>query len=189
MSEMAACGRPGYWVQPMMEAAARAIAAWRYAPPYDLYNLTGDNLAGEEVELIRFLCDPANDYYAIYGHGDGICDGHSDRLRAGETEPIGYCCFGGDARVPGGVYPEEALDIGVGMRPELTGGGRGRDFIGAVIAYGLTRYRPPLLRVTIAAFNERSQRVFRGRGFTPVRRFTRPTAAPHDFVIMLGERR
>jgi RimJ/RimL family protein N-acetyltransferase len=182
----------------MTEAAARAIAVWRYAPPYDLYNLTGDNLAGdnlagEEVEVIRFLCDPANDYYAVYGHSDnrsdGICDGHGDGQRGREAEPIGYCCYGADARVPGGDYPEEALDIGVGMRPDLTGGGRGHDFIGAVIEYGLTRYRPPLLRVTIAAFNERSQRVFRGRGFTPVRRFTRPTAAPHDFVIMLGERR
>ena len=178
---MAACGRPGYWVQPMMEAAARAIAAWRYAPPYDLYNLTGDNLAGEEVELIRFLCDPANDYYAVYGY--------SAQGKRSEAEPIGYCCYGADARVPGGDYPEEALDIGVGLRPELTGDGRGRDFVGAVITYGLTRYRPLLLRVTIAAFNERSQRVFRGRGFTPVRRFTSTTAAPHDFVIMLGERR
>jgi RimJ/RimL family protein N-acetyltransferase len=174
MSEMAGDARSAYVVRSMTEEDAVAIAAWRYAPPYDVYNPDGDAL-----ELIRFFCDPANDYHAVYG------DSH--RQRAGGTELLGYCCYGADARVPGGVYPEEALDIGVGMRPDLTGGGRGHDFIGAIIAYGLTRYRPPLLRVTIAAFNERSQRVFRGHGFTPVRRFTRTTAAPQDFVIMLGE--
>lgn len=28
---------------------------------------------------------------------------------------MGYCCFGTDARVPGGDYSADALDIGLGM--------------------------------------------------------------------------
>ena len=68
--------------------------------------------------------------------------------------------------MPGGDYEEAALDIGVGMHPALTGAGRGHDFVGAIIEYGLIRYAPEhWLRATMAAFNARSQATFLGHGF------------------------
>jgi ribosomal-protein-alanine N-acetyltransferase len=48
----------------------------------------------------------------------------------------GYACFGREARVPGLAERPKVLDVGVGMRPELTGEGRGRAFSRAVLAHG-----------------------------------------------------
>ena len=55
---------------------------------------------------------------------------------------IGYCCFGGEARVPG-VDPEEGtLDVGYGMRPDLVGKGLGRAFVGAILAFAVNEFSP-----------------------------------------------
>ena len=51
---------------------------------------------------------------------------------------VGYCCYGLDAQVPGGEYlinMPAVLDIGVGMKPNLTGAGRGHDFVSAILEY------------------------------------------------------
>jgi len=137
------------------KAHARAIVTWRYEPPYALYNLSEDE--------VDWLLDPANGYYSVV---DG-------------TEALaGFCCFGLDARVVGGYYragPPDVLDVGVGMRPDLTGQGHGSTFVTTVLAFGRERFLPAVFRVTIAAFNERSRRVFESLGFAETRRFERPT--------------
>jgi RimJ/RimL family protein N-acetyltransferase len=159
-----------YSIRPIDELAGHAIVTWHYAPPYDFYNPLGDT-----AEQARFLCDPVNDYHAIYTKDDQ------------EEVLVGYCCFGAEARVPGGDYGEEALDIGVGMHPALTGAGRGHDFVGAIIEYGIDRYVPETLRATVAAFNARSQATFLGHGFAPVQRMQSATALPVAFVILTRE--
>ena len=99
------------WIFVSMTAAhAKAITTWRYEPPYDFYN-PRDDIAG----FLR----PDYHYYAAQDDDGGL---------------VGYCCFGPDARVPGGAYPEDgSLDVGVGLRPDLTGGGRGLGFFNAVL--------------------------------------------------------
>ncbi len=92
--------------QPMDEAGTRAILKWRYDAPYDIYNIDPDNV---EKEMQVFL-DPQNAYHTV-------TDEHSDL--------VAYCCFGPDGQVPGGDYSAAALDIGLGVRPDLTGQGRG----------------------------------------------------------------
>jgi hypothetical protein len=42
---------------------------------------------------------------------------------AGEVGQIGFCCFGPDAQLRGGDYHEPALDVGLGLRPDLVGKG------------------------------------------------------------------
>ncbi len=39
---------------------------------------------------------------------------------------VGFCSFGVDGRVPGGDYPDGPLDVGMGMRPDLTAAAWGR---------------------------------------------------------------
>ena len=156
-----------YIFRPIDEMTAHAITTWHYAPPYDFYNPLGDS--GEQA---RFLCDRVNDYYALYTEPDA------------KEILVGFCCFGAEARVPGGNYEEEALDIGVGMHPALTGAGRGHDFVGAIIEYGVNRYAPETLRATVAAFNARSQATFLRHGFVPVQRMQSKTARPMEFVIL-----
>jgi ribosomal-protein-alanine N-acetyltransferase len=140
--------------RPMDEASAGAILCWRYDPPYDVYNLDPDP-EGSELGL---LLDPANHYYAVDGEG-------------GDLEA--YCCFGLDARVPGGDYDAAALDIGLGVRPDLTGQGQGPVYARAVSEFARSTFKPVAFRVTVARFNRRARRVWEKAGFRPGQAFER----------------
>ncbi len=139
---------------PMAEADARHIMTWRYESPYDIYNLAPANVESE----VQSLIDPQNRYHVIidgYGH------------------IVAFCCFGLDAQVPGGDYRQDALDIGLGVHPNLTGQGHGHEYVGAVISYAGEAFRPAALRVSVAAFNGRAQRVWEKAGFRPRCTFAR----------------
>jgi RimJ/RimL family protein N-acetyltransferase len=150
----------------MWEPDARAVLEWRYEPPYDLYNIDSP----EPDEVVRFLADPTNRYYAITDVAGGL---------------VGFCCFGEDARVPGGDYALDALDIGLGIRPDLTGRRLGRAFVEAVVDFARAQFGPQMLRVTIAAFNERARRVWGRAGFEQVGSFARP-ADGQVFVALVS---
>ncbi len=152
--------------KPLDEAAAREMMQWRYPAPYNIYDLAVSQQ--EDEATVRFLLDPTNGYY---------------RIDNDQSEMIGFCCFGRDAQVPGGDYARSALDIGLGVRPDLTGHGRGSSFADEVIEFGKQTYKPERLRVTIAGFNRRAQRVWEKAGFKKVQTFTRP-GSKHDFVIL-----
>ena len=79
---------------------------------------------------------------------------------------IGFCSFGIDGRVPGGNYQEDALDIGVGMKPELTGRGLGYQFFDAILQYAITNFDPAWTRLTVANFNKRALNLYKNFGFT-----------------------
>jgi RimJ/RimL family protein N-acetyltransferase len=133
-------------IQPLTAAQVRQMLAWQYAGPYAIYNMDGEDPA----EANQFIGDPANGYFAI----------------ADETgDLIGFCNFGHDARVPGGDYGEEALDIGMGLRPDLTGQGRGAAYAAAVFEFARRNFPHSLHRVTIAEFNRRAQRLCEHFGF------------------------
>ncbi len=142
-------------ISPIERSSAEAILQWQYPPPYDIYNIP----AQDAQEVLAVFLDPAFAYHQI-------CD---------ETgELIGFCTFGEDARVRGGDYSQEALDIGMGVRPNLTGKGLGADFVQAVLGFARKTYTPSALRVTIAQFNKRAQRVWKKAGFVETQRFVPP---------------
>jgi RimJ/RimL family protein N-acetyltransferase len=150
--------------QTMTEADARTILGWWYEPPYDLYN---HDPAQADADL-AVLLDPANGYHAITDE---------------RGELVGFCCFGPDARVPGGGYADDALDTGAGLRPDLTGQGSGAGFIAAIVAFGQEKYRPAAFRATVAAFNQRSIRACEHAGFRQSACFRNPRG--QEFVILL----
>jgi GNAT superfamily N-acetyltransferase len=154
---------PELVVQPLEETHAREILAWRYEPPYDIYDLHGDD--GDEI--VKSLLIPDYAYHAILGP---------------DKELVAFCCFGEDARVPGGNYSEEALDLGLGVRPDLTGQGQGQIYIQTILDYARRYYAPRIYRVTIAEFNTRAQRAWTKAGFQPVQRFE-ATHRHQPFVI------
>jgi RimJ/RimL family protein N-acetyltransferase len=83
-------------------------------------------------------------------------------------EFIGYCCFGSDARVPGGNYTRgepEVLDVGGGLRPDLVGRGMGEGLVRQVLAFACERFRPQSLRVTALSSNPRARALCRRLGF------------------------
>lgn len=153
---------------PLSEEDALAVLGWRYDAPYDVYNADPANLAADTATLL----DPANRYFVATGP-------------AGAR--VGYCCYGPDARVAGGDYRDpDLVDVGLGLRPDLTGRGRGLAFVRAVLAFGRERLGARRYRLTVAAFNERAIRVYERAGFRATGRFRRGGAPDGpEFVLMV----
>lgn len=146
-----------FFLRPITEVEARAVSHWQYPQPYAAYN-------GNPASVPSLL-DPRYAYHAALD---------------GRGELVGYFCFGRDATVPAGrrlgLYGGDDLDVGLGMRPDLTGRGLGRAFVRAGVGFAEARYRPPALRLTVAAQNHRAVRVYAAVGFETVERFGAPGA-------------
>lgn len=151
---------------PMTDGYAREIVAWRYPAEYDLYNTDPMHVS----EDVRALTDPANAYYAVWDEEFGL---------------FGFCCFGKDAQVPGGDYGADALDVGLGMRPDLAGQGKGTAFLQAILEFADAEMGPRGYRATIAANNARSRRVFEKAGFALEQSFHSRSLPPIEFVVMV----
>lgn len=118
---------------------------------------------------MQYLLDPQNALYSIFGQPDDL---------------EAFCSFGPDGQVSGWDYSTTALDIGLGLRPDLTGRGYGSEYVNAVINFALSTYSPEQLRVTIAAFNRRALRVWEKASFQVVQKFK--GGWEHiDFVILM----
>ncbi|MEN8239793.1 MAG: GNAT family N-acetyltransferase [Actinomycetota bacterium] len=153
-----------YHVRAVTEDDIRDFATWRYDPPYDSYSITD-----AMDESIEYFSDPDIHCHVV--------------IRADEL--VAFCTFGKDARVPGGTYDEAALDVGLGVRPSLTGSGNGKAIASAVMEYARSAFAHDRYRVTIAAPNERAQRTWNGVGFEPTDRFvsTVEVLGTREFVI------
>ena len=150
--------------RPADKKSAPEFVKWQYEPPYDVYNCPL-----EEVEkAIQYNTDPENNVYAMFNQDGKL---------------IGYCSYGKDAQVPGGDYSEDALDIGLMIKPELTGQGLGTILAGGTIQDGIDKYAPAKLRVTIAAFNKRAIRTWEKIGFQHIQTFKRDGDGM-EFIIM-----
>lgn len=137
------------------ERAVEAVG-WLYPAPYDLYNVSPRDAADAAV----FMAEAGSGYHAILNE-------------VGEF--IGFVCYGEEARVPGGDYRPEALDVGCGLHPHLTGQGLGPKVIRAALRFGRERLGARRFRATVAAFNLRAQRATARAGFRESARFERPS--------------
>ncbi len=150
----------GYTFQPMDEASVQQIWQWRYPAPYDIYNATD-----LESTLECFL-DPSYHYYSLWQSG----------------ELIGFRCFGKDAQVRGGDYSAAALDLGGGLRPDLTGQGLGAHVMQAAFEFAQLKFAPTAFRCTVAAFNVRAQTVCQRVGYEERSRFQHPLT-DKEFIV------
>jgi [ribosomal protein S18]-alanine N-acetyltransferase len=131
---------------PMTQAEAEEIAGWRYPDEYAFYD------ADFIPEGMGELLDPAqrrDEYHAARGPG-GRLEGFA------QLEPGA-----------GG-----ATEIGVGLRPDLTGRGLGQAFTEAVIELA-RRHGAGRITLAVAAFNARAIRVYERCGFAETARHSR----------------
>lgn len=137
----------------MTKEFATEILQWQYEPPYDLYNYEGSS---EELEEML-----DNSYEVVLSN----------------EKVIGFFCLGLPAQVPAGnssgAYSEEALDIGLGMKPDLTGRGKGTDFFTFILEFLSKRVEGVPLRLTVATFNRRAIRLYEKTGFEQRMKFER----------------
>lgn len=145
-------------IRPMTAANARAIAAWRYPDPYAFYDWEND------PKDLAELLDPSEWGRRYFAADDG------------EGRLAGLFVF----EVKDGV-----AEIGLGLRPELTGIGLGGAFVAAGLRYAADAFGATSYTLAVAAFNHRAIAVYERCGFREVERYLHATnGALHPFVRM-----
>jgi RimJ/RimL family protein N-acetyltransferase len=134
------------------------VEAWHYEPPWDFYDLASDP---DDAAAMR---DPARNE-----HRRAVL-GEDDRLEA-------YWYFD---------WHSDVTEIGIGLRPDLTGRGLGESFLRAQLDYASSRWQPATFRLFVAAWNERAIRLYERLGFSEVARETRhfELVGDHEFIQM-----
>ena len=133
---------------------AAAIATWRYADRDAIYDPSADDVLSAE-----------EGYWALVDDGG---------------ELIGFCCFGAEARVPGLADDPDTLDVGVGLRPDLVGGGHGAAVTAATLDFA-RRWPARCWRVVVHDWNQRAQRTVQRAGFATTGAVTTPDG--RSFVV------
>lgn len=145
-------------VEEWNETHTREVEAWHYEPPWDFYDLASDPA---DAEAMR---DPARAVHrrAVVGE-------------AGRLEAFWYFDWHGDV-----------VEVGIGLRPDLTGPGLGESFLRAQLAYASRHWGPATFRLFVASWNERAIRLYERLGFREVARETRSfeLVGDHEFVRM-----
>ncbi|WP_369916905.1 GNAT family N-acetyltransferase [Planomicrobium sp. MB-3u-38] len=149
-----------YSFQTMTQQQAEEIAAhWRYVGEYAFYDMDAD-----PEDLAEFLNPEArnNTYYSVIQNG-GV---------------VGFYSFTQTA--------QDTIDIGLGMKPDLTGSGKGNEFLKAGMEYAKSTYNPQKITLSVAAFNERAIKVYDKMGFKETERFQQATnGSVFEFVKMV----
>jgi ribosomal-protein-alanine N-acetyltransferase len=127
---------------PMSQDDAEGIADWRYEPPYDFYDARAD-----KTQLAHLL-DPARRENRAF----------SARDETGEL--VGFFTYKRDG---------DAVVVGLGLRPDLTGQGFGTSFVEQGLEFARGRFAPKRFRLDVAEFNERATRVYERAGFVRTR--------------------
>jgi [ribosomal protein S18]-alanine N-acetyltransferase len=132
-----------YHLRAMTAEDGEAIALWRYPGPWAVYDCD---------ESVR----PDEGFFAVLDEQDQL---------------VGFSCLGVEARVPGLDESFGVLDVGVGMRPDLTGQGRGREFADAVLGHArAVSGTHTLFRAVVQEWNARSLRLLQRLGFEEIGR-------------------
>jgi [ribosomal protein S18]-alanine N-acetyltransferase len=149
-------------IKKLSQQNAIQLCKWKYDHPYDLYNL-------DENDINTILNEP---YYEVLD-------------KSGEL--IGYFCFGKEAQVPGWKYDNSSLDIGLGLKPNLTGQGKGAFFVQQGINYAISAFNNNKIRLTVASFNKRAIKTYNKLGFTAIGEFKNPKSKKTFLVMELTQ--
>lgn len=146
----------------MTQEQAEEIAHnWHYDGVYSFYDIEAD-----EEDLAEFL--------------DPKVRGDSMFVVSKNDEFIGFFSFN---KVAANTY-----DIGLGMRPDLTGKGKGREFLIAGIDFVKSRFKPDKITLSVATFNQRAIKIYRKIGFKNIDTFMQDTnGSTYEFLKMAYE--
>jgi len=128
-------------IRPFSDADADAVTRWRYPPPYDAYDTS------EDPSFEAGLRDPAR-----WGElGSAVDDAETGEL-------VGFLELTA-------IEDQGCVEIGLGLRPDLTGRGLGPDYIEAAMAFARVRWHPCTFALDVFPWNERAIRAYERAGF------------------------
>ncbi|KHE67478.1 GNAT family N-acetyltransferase [Halobacillus sp. BBL2006] len=146
------------WIR-MPQEDAEMIATWKYPEPYSFYDMTADE---EDYEEFIHPEKRSEHTYSVYEDG----------------KLIGFFT----------IIPTDSLtvDLGLGLRPDLTGKGYGRRFLEEGIEFAKFHYSTEKFTLSVAAFNKRAIEVYRRVGFRKIKVFMQSTnGSEYEFVKMV----
>ena len=142
----------------MTDEEAQQIAGWHYVPPYDFYDWVSD--PNDLAELL----DPrrhGEDYFSAFDEKGTLVGSFSFKKNG------------------------KAVEVGLGLRPELTGKGLGRGFLLAGLNFARGAFALNIFRLSVATFNERALKVYEGVGFVHGRTYQHEThGVVYEFLEM-----
>jgi ribosomal-protein-alanine N-acetyltransferase len=144
---------------PLSQGEAEAMAEWHYPEPYSFYDWMAD------PDDLREVLDPWLRGEAYWAAKDDM------------GALVGHFSF----------KPKEprVLEIGLGLRPDLTGRGLGGPFLAAGLEFARTRFAPEWFVLSVATFNERAIKVYERAGFVRERVYMHSTSGGEwEFVEM-----
>ena len=149
-----------YKFEEMTQEQAEDIAFnWHYNGEFSFYDMESD-----KEDLVEFL-DPhkrGNSYFVVMNG----------------TEVIGFFSFN--------KVSESTIDLGLGMRPDLTGNGNGLIFLIAGIDFAKAKYNPEKITLSVATFNQRAIKVYKKLGFEEDETFMQDTnGSRYEFLKMI----
>jgi ribosomal-protein-alanine N-acetyltransferase len=149
-----------YIFAPMNKEYANAIADWHYDDVYSFYDMAADE------DDLRIFMDANNWQDIIKAAFD-----ENDEL-------VGWASF----------YTEnDEFWLSLGLRPDLTGRGLGREFVSECVNYLALEYKltKPIIKLAVALFNQRAIKVYQRAGFVEINRTIRDTHVGRvDFIEM-----
>lgn len=150
-----------YQIVPMTQSQAELIAnSWRYEGIYAFYDMDQD-----EEDLAEFL-DPE----ARKGNVFAVTQ---------MEDVIGFCSI---------QIENDEVEIGFGMRPDLTGKGFGQEFVSFLVDYIVNTCHREKITLAVAAFNKRAITVYERIGFRQTEYFDQSTNGDiYPFVRMVLE--
>ena len=141
----------------MSEAEAEEVIAWKYPGEYSFYDMERDV---EDLAELRAAHVRERKYLSV--------------LEAGEL--IGFFELESDG---------DTVEIGLGLRPDLTGKGAGAAFLEAGLDLARERFRPNRFRLRVATFNQRAITVYERAGFVRDMVYLHDFyGEPYEFLVM-----
>lgn len=146
-------------IRPMTAVDAHAVATWRYPDEYSFYDADAD------PDDLAELLDPSE-----WGQHYFAADELATRTLAGFLM----------VKLTGRV-----AEIGLGLRPDLTGRGQGASFLNTCLHFASAALGAHSYTLAVAAFNRRAITVYERAGFREVDRFEHFTnGGRHSFIRM-----
>ena len=147
-------------IRPLTAADVEAMRAWRYDPPYERYDIDADP---GDVDLMLAGAASGEVWYA------------ANDVETGEL--AGFFEF---------VLLGDEIEVGLGLRPDLTGRGLGAGYLEQGLAFARERWSPASFSLDVYEWNGRAIRAYERAGFArgDVYRRRFPDGTEKDFLRM-----
>lgn len=151
-------------IQKLSQNNAEVIAnEWKYTGIYEFYNMTSDPEDYEEIITPNLR---ENNYFQVIE----------------DNKLFGFFVIEKDSD------NDDIVDMGLGIKPELTGSGLGQNFLLEILNYIYKNHSAKIVRLGVATFNDRAKKVYEKAGFRQTKIYDQSTnGSLYEFVEMTKE--